>query len=100
MLEEQLFKDPELTLASLSKQLDVKPYLVTKCLNTIYQKKFNDYINELRIEEVKRLLNDPKNDNFTLLALAYEAGFNSKASFNRAVKKITGNPPSALKSND
>lgn len=99
MEEDRLFKDPELTLASLSEQLSVKPYLVTKCLNTIYQKKFNDYINELRIEEVKKLLNDPKNDNYTLLALAYEAGFNSKASFNRAVKKITGKPPSALKSN-
>lgn len=98
MQEDQLFKDPELTLASLSKQLSVKPYLVTKCLNTIYEKKFNDYINELRIEEVKRLVNDSKNNNFTLLALAYEAGFNSKASFNRAVKKITGKPPSALKS--
>ncbi|WP_299605657.1 helix-turn-helix domain-containing protein [uncultured Aquimarina sp.] len=99
MQEDQLFKDPELTLASLSEQLSVKPYLVTKCLNTIYEKKFNDYINELRIEEVKRLVNDSKNNNFTLLALAYEAGFNSKASFNRAVKKITGKPPSALKSN-
>ena len=97
MKDDQLYKDPELTLSSLSKALSVKPYLVTKCLNTIYQKKFNDYINECRIEEVKRLVNDPKNDNFTLLALAYEAGFNSKASFNRAVKKITGNPPSALK---
>ncbi|MFD2563073.1 helix-turn-helix domain-containing protein [Aquimarina rubra] len=98
MKEEQLFKNPELTLASLSKQLSVKPYLVTKCLNTIYQKKFTDYINELRFEEVKKLLSNPKNDNLTLLALAYDAGFNSKASFNRAVKKITGNPPSALKS--
>nr|WP_247672633.1 helix-turn-helix domain-containing protein [Aquimarina sp. MMG016] len=97
MQEERLFKDPELTLVSLSKQLSVKSYLVTKCLNTIYQKKFNDYINEFRIEEVKRLVNDPKNEHLTLLALAYEAGFNSKASFNRAVKKITGNPPSALK---
>jgi len=98
MKEEQLFKDPELTLASLSKKLSVKPYLLTKCLNTIYQKKFNDYINELRFEEVKKLLSNPKNDNLTLLALAYEAGFNSKASFNRAIKKITGNPPSSLKS--
>ncbi|WP_027394940.1 helix-turn-helix domain-containing protein [Aquimarina latercula] len=97
MKEEQLFKNPELTLASLSKQLSVKPYLVTRCLNTIYQKKFTDYINELRFKEVKRLLDNPKNDNLTLLALAYYAGFNSKASFNRTVKKITGKPPSALK---
>jgi AraC-like DNA-binding protein len=46
---------------------------------------------------LKRLLSDEKNKNYTLLALAYEAGFNSKASFNRAVKKLTGKPPGALK---
>ncbi len=97
MKEELLYKNPELNLSVLSKQLEVKPYLVTKCLNTIFNKKFNDYINEFRIEEVKRLLNDSKNDNFTLLGLAYDAGFNSKASFNRAVKKITGKSPSSLK---
>ncbi|MBQ0734384.1 helix-turn-helix domain-containing protein [Aquimarina celericrescens] len=97
MKEEMLYKNPELTLSVLSKQLDEKPYLVTKCLNTIFNKKFNDYINEFRIEEVKQLIKDPKNNNLTLLAIAHEAGFNSKASFNRAVKKITGNAPSDLK---
>ncbi|MEP0262493.1 helix-turn-helix domain-containing protein [Dokdonia sp.] len=98
MIEESLYKDPELTLSTLSRKLKTKPYLITKSLNTILQKKFTDYVNELRIEEVKRALQDPKNNNYTLLALAYDAGFNSKASFNRAVKKITGKPPSSLKS--
>jgi len=99
MKEEALYKDPELTLSTLSRKLHLKPYLVTKSLNTILQKKFTDYVNELRIEEVKRALQDPKSNNYTLLAIAYEAGFNSKASFNRAVKKITGKPPSDLKTN-
>lgn len=98
MEQEHLYKNPELTLSVLSDHLNIKPYLVTKCLNLIFKKKFNDYINEYRIKEVKLLLNDPKNDHLTLLAIAYEAGFNSKASFNRAVKKITGYPPSQLKS--
>jgi AraC-like DNA-binding protein len=98
MIEESLYKDPLLTLITLSLILKTKPYLITKSLNTILQKKFTDYVNELRIEEVKRALQDPENNNYTLLALAYDAGFNSKASFNRAVKKITGKPPSALKS--
>lgn len=98
MNEEALYKDPSLTLSGLSRKLNIKPYLLTKTLNTVLNKKFTDYINEHRIEEVKKLLSDPKNDNLTLLALAYDAGFNSKASFNRAVKKITGKPPSALKS--
>jgi len=99
MKEEALYKNPDLTLNLLSQKLGIKPYLLTKSLNSIIQKKFTDYINELRIKEVKRLLNDPKNANYTLLGLAYDAGFNSKASFNRAVKKLTGNSPSNLKSN-
>ncbi len=97
MLQEKAFKNPDITLASLSDQLGEKSYLTTKCLNTIFEKKFNDYINEYRIEALKILLKDPKSKNFTLLSLAFEAGFNSKASFNRAVKKFTGKSPSALK---
>ena len=98
MKAKTLYKDPELTLQKVSEALTIKPYLLSKTLSTVVQKKFTDYINDLRIEEVKRLLQDPKNEKFTLLALAYEAGFNSKASFNRAVKKSTGKAPSALKS--
>lgn len=100
MHDEKVFKDPELTLASLSQKLGVKTYLTTRFLNHIEGKKFNDYINELRIEELKSVLADPKNNKYTLLSLAHEVGFNSKASFNRAVKKITGSSPSDLKSNN
>ena len=98
MQNEKAYTNPNLTLASLSKQLNVKSYLTTKCLNAIFEKKFSDYINGYRIEALKRLLQDQKNEKFTLLSLAFEVGFNSKASFNRAVKKLTGQSPSHLKS--
>jgi AraC-like DNA-binding protein len=97
MNTEKAYKNPDITLSSLSQQLGVKSYLTTKCLNIIYEKKFNDFINEYRIKELKSLLKDPKNSNYTLLSLAFESGFNSKASFNRAVKKFTEKSPSALK---
>ena len=97
MIEEKAFKNPDITLSSLSKDIGEKSYLTTKCLNTLFEKKFNDFINEYRIEELKSLLEDSKNNNYTLLSLAFDAGFNSKASFNRAVKKLTGKSPSALK---
>ena len=99
MEQEQLFKDALLNLETLSKAIDVKPYLVTKALSVIKQKKFGDYVNTYRINTLKELLKDPKNKQYTLLSLAYEAGFNSKASFNRAVKKLTGKSPTHLKSN-
>lgn len=97
MKKNKWFKDPELTLSVLASKMDIKPYLLTKCLNTVKQKKFADYINQLRVEELQLLLQRPENSKYTLLSLAYEAGFNSKSSFNRAVKKHLGISPSELK---
>lgn len=97
MAEHKWFKDPKLTLRELAKKMEVKPYLLTKCLNTIVDQKFADYVNQLRVEELKQLLQQPENKKYTLLSLAYEAGFNSKSSFNRAVKKHLGISPSELK---
>ncbi|MCW5518658.1 helix-turn-helix domain-containing protein [Aureitalea sp. L0-47] len=98
MTERKLFKNQDLSVAGLSEAIGVKSYLVTRALTTVFGKKFNDYINELRFIELKSLIENPKNDKYTLLSLAFEAGFNSKASFNRTVKKITGKSPKHLKS--
>ena len=97
MKENKWFKDPELTVGTLASKMDIKPYLLTKCLNTIKRKKFSDYVNELRVRELQMLLQKPENAKYTLLSLAFEAGFNSKSSFNRAVKKHLGISPSELK---
>ncbi|MCH9661831.1 MAG: helix-turn-helix domain-containing protein [Bacteroidetes bacterium] len=99
MQKEQLYKNPELTVAILSETINTKPYLVAKAINKICNSKFNDYVNEWRFQELKKLLNQPENGKFTLLSLAFEAGFNSKASFNRTVTKLTGKSPKHLKSN-
>ena len=95
--EDALYKNPELTVGDLANHLGVKPYLVTKALSTSMQTKFTDYINEHRFQELQRLLSQPDNNKYTLLSLAFEAGFNSKASFNRTVKKITGTSPKFLR---
>lgn len=98
MEEKKLYKNQELTLAQLADEASTKPYLVSKTLAVIFKTKFSDYINQLRFEELKWLLNDPDNSKYTLLSLAFEAGFNSKASFNRTVVKLTGKSPKYLKS--
>lgn len=95
---QKLYKNPELNLNSLAKSIDVKPYLVTKTLAIIFDSKFSDYINKQRFEALKLLLENPENEKFTLLSLAFEAGFNSKASFNRTVKRITNKSPKHLRS--
>ena len=97
MEEEQMYHNPELTLSILAGQLQVKPYLITKTLNDYLQTSFTDFVNGYRVEEVKRLVKDPSNDKYTLLSIAHQAGFNSKSSFNRAVKKHLGISPNELK---
>lgn len=96
MSRDKLFKDSELTLNKLADHLSVKSYLLSKSLSEVVKKSFNDYVNEYRVKEVQNLLSDPANQKYTLLALAYEAGFNSKSSFNRAVKKHLGVSPSEI----
>ena len=97
MEKDKLFKDQELSLNSIAKQLNIKPYLISKSLNEVYNKRFNDFVNEYRVKEVQSLLQNSDNSKYTLLSIAMDAGFNSKSSFNRAVKKQLGILPSELK---
>ena len=97
MREEKLFRDPELSLGSLAEILKVKPYQLSRCLSHVLNIKFNDYVNTLRAQEVQRLAQLPENNRYTLLSLAYEAGFNSKSSFQRAIRKHLGVIPSQLR---
>jgi AraC-like DNA-binding protein len=94
MREEQPYKDPELTLDQLAKQLGIHPNYLSQVINTKEQKSFYDLINESRVNEFIRLSSQPQSQQFTLVSLAYDCGFNSKASFNRNFKKHTGVTPS------
>jgi AraC-like DNA-binding protein len=94
MATRKLYTEPELTLSDLSTHLDIPPNYLSQILNEREGKNFYDYINTLRIEEFKRLVSLPENKKFTILSLAFECGFNSKSSFNRYFKKVTGLPPS------
>jgi len=97
MERDELYKKSTLTLAELANHLAIKPYQLTQVLNRSLQKNFSDYVNEFRVAAVRQMVNSSTHEHYTLLAIAYEAGFNSKASFNRIVKKITGKSPKFLK---
>jgi AraC-like DNA-binding protein len=90
---EKLYQNPELTLTDLSKHLATKPSLLSKIINQGFAMNFNDFINWYRVEEIKQQLKDGAYANRTIMSLAYDAGFNSKATFNRAFKKATGKNP-------
>lgn len=97
MQEKKLYTQPELSLKTLAEQVDIQPYQLSQFLNRDLNQSFFDYINQYRIEEVKRLLVSPAHKQYTIFALAMDAGFNSKSSFNDAFKRYTGKTPSAYR---
>lgn len=94
MNEGQFYKNPSLSLGELAAELDLHPNYISQIINNNGGKSFYDYVNNFRVNEFKHLISQPENKNFTLMALAYDCGFNSKSSFNRYFKKITGVTPS------
>jgi AraC-like DNA-binding protein len=99
MTDEKLYQQTELTLQQLADRLQRPTYQVSQAINEGMKKNFYDLVNGYRVEEAKRLLIDPKNKNFTVLSVGYEAGFNSKTTFNTVFKKLTGLSPTEFRNN-
>ncbi len=92
--DDKLYLDPELDLIKLSQHLGLPRYQVSAVLNGVVQKNFYDFINDYRVDAFKQLAGSAAYSHYTLLALAHEAGFNSKSTFNAVFKKKTGQTPS------
>jgi AraC-like DNA-binding protein len=97
METEKLFQETELTLQNLADKLKLPSYQVSQAINEGMKKTFYDLVNGYRVAEAKRLLLDPDNNNYTVLSVGFEAGFNSKTTFNTVFKKFTGMTPTEYK---
>ena len=91
---EKLYLETELTLQELADRVGAPAYQISQAINEGLNKNFYDLINAYRVDEAKQLLLNPTNSNFTILSVAFEAGFNSKTTFNTVFKKFTGLTPS------
>jgi YesN/AraC family two-component response regulator len=98
MEKEELYKEAELTLQDLSTKIQHPTYQVSLAINEGLNKSFYDLVNGYRVEEAKRLLLMPDSRNYTILSVGFEAGFNSKTTFNTVFKKFTGLTPTEYKS--
>ena len=88
------YLEPKLTLSNLADELDISINHLSQVINQYEGKNFFDFVNSYRVEEFKIRALDPANRNFSILAIAYDSGFNSKSSFNQVFKKMTGKTPS------
>ncbi len=94
MVTSKPFLDRELTIFDLSDQLLIPRHFLSEVINEHMGKNFYNLVNDYRIEEVKKRLKDPLFKNLTILAIAYDSGFNAKSSFNTIFKEKTGMTPS------
>ncbi|MEL6810296.1 MAG: AraC family transcriptional regulator, partial [Bacteroidota bacterium] len=93
MLENRLYENPKLTLNEVSERMGIHPKLTSGIVNQGFDMNFNDFVNHYRVKAVIGKLESGAHHTTTLLGIALESGFNSKATFNRAFKKHTDHTP-------
>jgi len=97
MEESEVWKDTELSIGKLSIHTSIPKHYLSEVLNEYLGKSFYSFVNEYRIEYAKKLLKSEKYNNWSIVAIAFECGFNSKAAFNNFFKKYTNLTPSEFK---
>ena len=97
MEEEKLFLYPDLSLYNLAEKTGLSPKEISLALNKGLGQNFHEFVNIYRVNEVKKHLIDPENKQLTILGIAQNSGFKSKATFNRIFKKYTGLTPNEFR---
>ena len=94
MEDEKPYRDSNIRMDDIANALDIPSHHLSQIINELLEVNFNEFINAYRVEEVKQKLRNPAHAHLNILALAFDAGFNSKTSFNRIFKQFTGKTPS------
>ena len=97
IIDQKNYLNSELTLDLVAENLNISKTYLSKMINKELKMGYSDFINSLRVEEAKMYMKNSEFENYTLVAIGLEAGFNSKSAFNNAFKKHTGLTPSEFK---
>ena len=97
MAEKQIFKNQKLNVNEVANQLGIPRQHLSEILNVHMGVRFQDLLNQYRVEEFIKCLHQENYKNYTLLGIATEVGFSSKSSFNSTFKKLKGVTPSQYK---
>lgn len=96
MEQQKPYLEPALTIDDLSAQLNVKRHHLSQVINQEFSRNFFEFINGYRIAAFKEMSVKPENQHMSIMGLAYDCGFNSKATFNQVFKKQEGITPSVF----
>jgi len=91
-LDDRAFLNPDISIESISRDLDIPKHHFSQLFNVHLGKNFYAFIAERRIKYALKRLHEEQGK-LKIESLAYECGFNSKTSFNRYFKEITGFTP-------
>ncbi|MBU8893347.1 MAG: helix-turn-helix transcriptional regulator [Bacteroidales bacterium] len=91
---EEPYFESNLTLKMVSDSINISTNYISQIINEKLNLNFFDFINNYRVEQVKKCFSDPKFNHYSILGIAFECGFNSKSSFNSIFKKATKLTPS------
>jgi AraC-like DNA-binding protein len=97
MQSDKPFLNPDLTLGELSDALAIPAHHLSQVIYEVFGLNFFNFVNRYRVDEVKPKILNPKYDNYSVLGIALECGFNSKTAFNRIFKHMTGLTPTEYK---
>lgn len=97
MEKQKLYLNSKLTLEGFSRQTGLQTRQVSSAINRNLNQNFHEFVNRYRVEEVKRVLSAPDAEALTITDISTNAGFNSKAAFNRFFKKFTGMTPTQFR---
>lgn len=94
LVASELFKQQRLSLIDVANHFKVGVKDISSAVNTGSGLNFCEYVNSLRVDDVKQKIDDNLDGKLTLLEIAFDSGFNSKSSFNSCFKNSTGLTPS------
>lgn len=97
IINESLYRQPRLSLNDLANQTGLGSKEISWAINSTTGNNFCEYINQHRVNDVKREIEQDSLQKLSLIELAFQAGFNSKSTFNAVFKKETGLTPSQFK---
>ncbi|MCC5813386.1 MAG: helix-turn-helix transcriptional regulator [Leptospira sp.] len=87
------YLDEDLNLNKLAKLLYVRSNHLSQVINEVENVSFFHYVNEWRVREAMRLIQEDISNEKKLIEIAYDSGFNSLSSFNLHFKRVSGFTP-------
>ena len=92
--EDQIYLDPDLSLKKMAETVDTNTKYLSQVINRFSACNFLTFINNFRIESVKKRINNGDHRELTFYGVAQECGFKNKSTFYKVFRDHTGMTPS------